>query len=754
MVHPIGRAFAQLALLATLAGSAAAVPPDSALLENGQPIRIRRASAPISLDGSLTDAAWADAARVENWVETRPADNTPATPQSLAMLAYDDTYLYVAFDLEDPDPASIRAPIRDRDDIPQTVDFAGLLIDPAGDGKLAQDFAGTPRGVQYDGVYSEASGPASSPDFYWDCVGAVNGKGWTLEMRIPFSSIRYADPNPSHWAILLYRNVPRTYRYEYYSSRIPRDRSCVMCNARALEGLENLPSGAHWVAAPYATASGLQSAEAGPGSALGSTENTTEAGFDLKWMPRPDTIVDATANPDFSQIESDAAQITANERFALSLPEKRPFFMESVDLFTTPITAVYTRTITSPRWGARTTGVGEGYTYTVLAGEDRGGGSVILPGPEGSSFAPQDLSSFFAIGRLRLDVGNSFASFLFTDRESDGGSYNRVLGPDFEWRYNDTDVVLGQFLMSWSRTPNRPDLAQEWNGSSLTGHAAELTWLRRTASWDATLSLQEASDEFRADSGFVPQVGYRKGYAEVGYTFWPQESAVTRLRLFTISSTISDQHGELLFRQVTPGFGFDSLLDSFVRFEFAFDEVRAGDRLVRRRQVRPTIRFTPGRLVSLVQLEGVVGDEVDWSEARPAEGATVKLTTELRPSDNLLLAVNLGRRWLDVESEGASSGRLFTADIARLRATYSFSVRSWLRLIAQWTETDHDPGLYKAAVEERSGDFAGSLTFAYKLNWQTVLFIGFADSRVLDDAEVLRRADREAFLKVSYALMR
>lgn len=754
MVHPIGRAFAQLALLATLAGSAAAVPPDSALLENGQPIRIRRASAPISLDGSLTDAAWADAARVENWVETRPADNTPATPQSLAMLAYDDTYLYVAFDLEDPDPASIRAPIRDRDDIPQTVDFAGLLIDPAGDGKLAQDFAGTPRGVQYDGVYSEASGPASSPDFYWDCVGAVNGKGWTLEMRIPFSSIRYADPNPSHWAILLYRNVPRAYRYEYYSSRIPRDRACTLCNARALEGLEHLPEGSHWVAAPYATASGLQSAEAGPGSALGSTENTTEAGFDLKWMPRPDTIVDATANPDFSQIESDAAQITANERFALSLPEKRPFFMESVDLFTTPITAVYTRTITSPRWGARTTGVGEGYTYTVLAGEDRGGGSVILPGPEGSSFAPQDLSSFFAIGRLRLDVGNSFASFLFTDRESDGGSYNRVLGPDFEWRYNDTDVVLGQFLMSWSRTPNRPDLAQEWNGSSLTGHAAELTWLRRTASWDATLSLQEASDEFRADSGFVPQVGYRKGYAEVGYTFWPQESAVTRLRLFTISSTISDQHGELLFRQVTPGFGFDSFLDSFVRFEFAFDEVRAGDRLVRRRQVRPTIRFTPGRLVSLVQLEGVVGDEVDWSEARPAEGATVKLTTELRPSDNLLLAVNLGRRWLDVESEGGSSGRLFTADIARLRATYSFSVRSWLRLIAQWTETDHDPGLYKASVEERSGDFAGSLTFAYKLNWQTVLFIGFADSRVLDDAEILRKADREAFLKVSYALMR
>ena len=751
MTRSTARRMVFVTVLAAAAVPATARPSEGELLANGPSARIHRASGPIVVDGELSEPAWTTAVRIEDWFEVRPADNVPASLRSVAMLAYDDTYLYVAFDLEDLEAASIRAPIRDRDDLPQTVDYAGLYIDPAGDGKLAQEFAGTPSGVQYDGVYSEASGPSSAPDFYWDCAGKINAKGWALEMRIPFSSLRYADPNPSHWAVLFYRSVPRTFRYEYYSSRIPRDRACILCNSRALEGLENLPSGAHWVAAPYAAASGAQAPEAGVGSRFGRTESRSEVGADVKWMPRPDVVVDATLNPDFSQIESDAAQITANERFALSLPEKRPFFMESTDLFTTPIGAAYTRSITSPRWGARATGVGDGYTYTVLAGEDRGGGSVIIPGPEGSLLAPQDFSSLFAIGRLRLDVGRSFASVLFTDREVEGGSYNRVLGPDLEWWPSESDVVLGQFLMSWTRTPNRPDLAEEWTGASLEGHAGELTWIHSTSSWDGILSLQEASDDFRADNGFVPQVGYRKGYAEVGYTFWPKDSPLTRLRLFTISSTISDRDGELLFRQVTPGFGFDSILDSFVRFDFAFDEVRCGERLIRRRQIRPTIRFTPSRFVPLVQIEGVVGDEVDWSGRRPAEGTTIKLTTEFRPTDHTLLALDLDRRWLDVVGDDRARGRLLTADVARLRATYSFSVRSWLRLVAQWVETNCDEALYKSSVDARTGDLSGSLTFAYKLNWQTVLFIGYADGRTLDDADVLQEAGREAFLKVSYA---
>src|SRR6185295_4237032 len=135
-----------------------------------------------------------------------------------------------------------------------------------------------------------------------------------------------------------------------------------------------------------------------------------------------------------SQIESDVTQIATNERFALFYPEKRPFFLEGIELFNTPYRAVYTRTITSPRWGLRATGKLGNTAYTALVAKDRGGGSVIIPGPSSSDFADQEYTSIVGIARVRHDMGQSFVSALLTDREVSGGGYNRVFGPDFQWR--------------------------------------------------------------------------------------------------------------------------------------------------------------------------------------------------------------------------------------------------------------------------------------------------------------------------------
>src|SRR6185503_19522673 len=147
-------------------------------------------------------------------------------------------------------------------------------------------------------------------------------------------------------------------------------------------------------------------------------------------------------NPDFSQVESDTAQISANERFALFYPEKRPFFLEGVDLFATPIQAVYTRTITAPNWGGRASGKAGGVRYTALVAEDDGGGTVIVPGPIHSEFADQAFKSTVLIARAKRDIGLSYVSLLATDREGhDGSGYNRVVGPDFQWRPSESDNV-------------------------------------------------------------------------------------------------------------------------------------------------------------------------------------------------------------------------------------------------------------------------------------------------------------------------
>jgi hypothetical protein len=174
-----------------------------------------------------------------------------------------------------------------------------------------------------------------------------------------------------------------------------------------------------------------------------------------------------------------------------------------------------------------------------------------------------------------------------------------------------------------------------------------------------------------------------------------------------------------------------------------------------RNQLRFAVRTSPARLLSQVSLEGVVGEEIDYENARPGDGATLTLGATVRPTDHLALRLDGSRRWIDVDAAGGGRrGRLFTAEVARLKATYTFTARSYLRVIAQHERTEHDPTLYTTPVEPRSGSFAGSALLAYKLNWQSVLFLGYGDDRTLDDDGKLYRSGRQLFLKLSYALQR
>ena len=212
-------------------------------------------------------------------------------------------------------------------------------------------------------------------------------------MRIPFSSLRYRNTDPQTWGILLYRNRPRDFRYQMFSTRLPRGSNCFVCRANPLLGLSGLPEGGHIVIAPYVNASDAAVPTGGLGTAAlaaggrSRSRSRREMGARRRQRPRCD------GQSDFSQVESDTAQISANERFALFYPEKRPFFLEGVDLFATPIQAVYTRTITAPNWGGRATGKAAGVRYTALVAEDDGGGTVIVPGPVNSEFEDQAFKS-------------------------------------------------------------------------------------------------------------------------------------------------------------------------------------------------------------------------------------------------------------------------------------------------------------------------------------------------------------------------
>ncbi|MFN8176441.1 MAG: DUF5916 domain-containing protein [bacterium] len=717
----------------------------------GPPITIRRAAGPIEVDGDLSDPGWQGCDGITTWYETNVGDNVPPQVGNLAYLTYDDQYLYAGFVFEDPNPKAIRAPLGDHDAVGSPTDYGGVIVDSRNDGKTAQMFLANPRGVQYDALTSDVSGEDNSPDFFWESAGKITATGWNLEMRIPFTSLRYDHEATPTWAILLYRNYPRDRRYQFFSTRLPRDVNCFICNSPKLVGLESLPHGSHLVLAPFTSASQSSAPQGDLGSPLEAGDAKGAMGADLKWSPSAAMAIDGTWKPDFSQIESDAAQIVANERFALFFAEKRPFFLEGVDLFSTPLQAVYTRTITSPRGGVRATGRAGSLSYTALVAQDRGGGIVVLPGPQESDQADQNFTSDVAVTRVRRDFGRSFASVLATTREIHGGGYNRVFGPDFQWAPRTNDTFKGQFLWSETRTPEREDLASVWDGRRLSDGAGLFAWAHGAEHLDVYLQGMKVGEDFRADDGFIPQVGYREGYSEVGYTIRPKASFVSRERFFAINYCDQDLSGNVLNQRVSAGTGLDGRWNSFVRLELNDDAQRVGDLMLRRFRPRLQIQAVPGSFLNYVALDTYFGDEIDFDNAREGKGATVLTTVQLRPGPHCELRGDVSRRWLNVDT-GTASGRLFTAQVERLRATWAFSARSFVRVIGQLVETDRNPALYTSEVASKDESWSGSALLAYKLNWQTVFYAGYGDEHVFDDiTDRLQPSSRDIFAKLSYA---
>lgn len=735
------RALPIVLLIGALAAPLAAQEPPEALGD----IHVTRASGTIDVDGRLGDPGWQGATKVDTFFETNPGDNVPPKVATVAWLTYDDRFFYVAFELSDPDPKSIRAPFGDRDTVPSYTDYGGVILDTRNDGKTAILFLVNPRNIQYDAITSDSSSEDSSLDLFWDSATSIHSGGWTLEIRIPFSSLRYEGGSSQTWGVQLYRNRPRDFRYQMFSNRLPRGSNCFVCHERKIVGLEGLPSGHHIVLAPYATGRQSELAVGLPGTRLEDQGSEWDGGLDAKWTPNADTAIDATINPDFSQIETDVAQISTNERFALFFPEKRPFFLEGLNLFSTPITAVYSRTITSPRWGLRSTGQFGNTQYTALVVDDRGGGSVILPGPEFSDLAFQDFSSRAAVARARHDFGGSFVSLLLTDREIEGGGHNRVGGPDFEWRPTGSDRIHGQFLLSSSQTPNRPDLAAEWDGRALSSHAAYANWSHATLTWDWDLTYLDIGDDFRADLGFLPQVGVQDSFASSGRSFYPDNRILRKTRPYMRLRHVGGQDGRLILQRIIPGIELQGLWDSYLNLEHRTEKVRAGDQVFDSSYFVVNFVMSPSAALGGLGFDLTLGDDVDFAGQRPGKGATVAVRANIRPTDHLALQLNGSRRWLDVSPTGGSGSRtlrLFTAEVARLKATYTFNARSYLRLIGQ-----------RVTLEEGTDEesFSGSALFAYKLNWQTVLYLGYGDERGLSPDDRLEPTGRELFFKISYA---
>jgi hypothetical protein len=488
-----------------------------------------------------------------------------------------------------------------------------------------------------------------------------------------------------------------------------------------------------------------------PGAPLSGDGFDPSFGLDVKWTPIASTALDLTLNPDFSQVETDTAQIAVNNRFALFYPEKRPFFLEGVDLLDTPIPVFYSRSITSPRYGARVTGNTSGVSYTALLARDEGGGSVILPGPLGSDFAPQDFESTAGVFRARRELGRSFIGATATLKENEGDSYNRVLGLDFQWRPNETDRVFGQALISRSRTPVDPAAAAEWNGQELNDRGLQLGWGRNAAKYDLSARFDDLGDELRVDLGFVPQVGYRQFAAEAGYRMYPK-GFLSFARLFTLGEYQEDQQGEVISRAVTPlGIALSGKKNLQAFTGLSIGSFRTGGELLTRHRLNYFVQVDPSRKVTRLSLRGALGEDIDLATAQVGNGGEATLNLTLRPEPHLTLEGIVSASWLSAKDDSPQQGgKLYSAGVGRLKATYNASSRAYLRLIGQYTSSRR----YLETGVSKDEGFSGSALLVYRINWQTALYLGYGDERALGADDHLARTGRELFAKISYSFQR
>lgn len=719
-------------LILFLAGGAFAAPTK---------LIIAKLQGQITVDGDLSDSGWTTALKIDSFIEYYRSDNTPAPVPTVAWLAYDEEAIYFALRADDPHPGAIRAPFVDRDKVLGDQDYFAITLDTKNDRRSAMIFRVNPRGIQSDSVVNDANGVEDfAPDFFFEASARIGPGGWAAEMRVPLSSLRYADRDPQTWAIMLTRNYPRDFRYIIANTPVPKGSSCFLCHASTLAGLAGLPGGGHMTFAPYSTA---QRNERLVGSALTNEPLRSDVGIDLKWSASPTLTIDTTLNPDFSQIESDVPQLSVNNRYALSYPEKRTFFLEGVDLLSTPMRAVYTRSITSPAWGIRATGQAGSSAYTLLVAEDRGGGTIVLPSAEGSRFAPQDLRSRVLIGRVRRTFGSSFGGLLLSAREYEGGGHNRVAGPDLMLQRG-ADKLSGQVLLSSTRNPDRPELSRSFVGDSSSGYAGRFVYTRDTHRYDIWSTYWDYSSGFRADNGFIPMVGARGGFVEIGSHHYPKRFA-SYLRPFVGAGHETVWSGTMVGVYMQGKWG----LDVWMAWHPRDTDVVEGHNLPRR-YFEVHMRANPFRRVPTIQLDGIFGERVDFAHARVGTGGSFGLTTAVRPTDHLEVELNTNREWLDLQERG----RLFSAQVNRVKTTYVVNSRSLVRLIAQHGDTERAQRLYSAVVDDHDGDLTLSALYGYRLNWQTTFYLGYGDLRSLDERDRLTCGSRSVFMKVSYAIQR
>ena len=476
-----------------------------------------------SIDGDvLGDDAWSNINPTSGFTQTRPNEGVPATQRTEVFVGFTEDTLYIGVMAYDDNPGAILVTDSRRDSALDDTDSFQVIIDGLLDRQNGYVFGTNPAGIEYDaqvineggqGGFGGRGGGAGGFNLNWDTTweveAQINDQGWSAEMAIPFTALRYGSDDAQTWGINFQRNIRRNNEESYWA---PLDRNFNLnrvSEAGTIEGIE-VPNQRNLQITPYALA--VQDR----GGNLLSSQNNQEYGLDLKWGITSSLTLDATVNTDFAQVEVDDIQVNL-DRFSLFFPEKRPFFLENAGQFAIgnprEVELFFSRRIGIS--GGAQIPIEGGGRLTGKIGNNTNIGLLRMRTEGAEGFSPQN---DFSVVRVNQELGNRSAiGMMYVERDGDGSiigssgdDYNRTYAVDGRWGIGDYTVIRG-----WMSQTDSPGI----NSDDTAGGVA---WNYNDEDWSLNAGYSEVGENFNPEVGFLSRRGFRKIDAGWRYRYRPE----------------------------------------------------------------------------------------------------------------------------------------------------------------------------------------------------------------------------------------
>ena len=645
------------------------------------PMRATRLATTPVIDGILDDEAWTGTPLpTGTWLSYNPLHGDQAPQQTTVWVGYDADALYFAFRCDDPEPGGIKTSITRRDNI-WTDDWVGLSLDALGTGQVSYHLMVNPSGIQLDMINTIAGYEDTSPDWIWQSAGRVNDRGYAVEIRVPLQTIRFKGGADVNMGILFWRRVSRTGVSVAWPALEPGKWVFEKHAKLAFSDLQARPTRE---VIPSATFSRAQARET-PSEWAGA-DNTGDLGVSAKWGLTSTITLDATVNPDFSQVESDAFQVEVNQRFPVYFSEKRPFFMEGAGVFNlagngqgdaSMLYAVNTRNIVDPIFGAKLTGSAGRITFGALTAVDQAPGRTEDPDDRLSG-----REKFFQVARAQMSLKpGSYAGALATFTNL-AGRTNAVAGADVSLKFKGSHQISAFALASTTDDPEQADRS--------SGAAMQANYSYNSRRVNLSTQFEHYDEPFVMDTAFLNRTGVTGGWAYVDYNFYPDKDKhpwIRRIVPFTFLQGGRDRvQGGEEYVSVT------GARVSFTRQGFFRADVLVSQEPWQGREfegVRARF-FGNVQLFRWLRPYGNVnfGDAIYYDDLDPFLGRSVNVSAGalFQPNGRFSEDVAYTRIAFDRPSTG---DRVYTVNIVNTRTTFQFSKEFALRAIVQYESQRH-----------------------------------------------------------------